>query len=105
MPVTVLFLLVFVWSVAGWSFMAPQQSLLIDLAPDRAPVILALHAAAIYVGAALGSALGGVVIAGRGVGALGLAAGICAVVALGNLWLGGRLASARTRMDKPVPSR
>ena len=104
MPVPVVFGLVFVWSVAGWSFMAPQQSLLIDLAPERAPVILALHAAAIYVGAALGSALGGAVIAGPGVGALGLVAGICAVVALGNLWLGGRLASARTRMDKPVPS-
>jgi DHA1 family inner membrane transport protein len=51
------------------------------LEPQGAQVLLSLNAAAIYVGAALGSALGGAVIAGIGIGALGAAGAVVALCA------------------------
>ncbi|MFQ6550426.1 MFS transporter [Aestuariibius sp. 2305UL40-4] len=83
--------LAFTWSVAGWSFMAGQQLRLISLAPAEANVVLALNAAAIYVGAALGSAAGGAVLATFGPGALGLAAGAMAILALIHITVSARL--------------
>lgn len=82
-----LMLLVMIWAIAGWSFMAGQQMRLIGLAGRQAPVVLALNAAAIYVGAAAGSAFGGWVIAQYGIWAIGMAAGLCATLALLNLIL------------------
>lgn len=86
--VVVLFL---VWSICGWSFMAGQQMRLITLAGARAPVVLAMNAAAIYVGAAIGSAVGAGVITRYGVDALGIAGGIAASFALANLLLSIKL--------------
>ncbi|MDX5383512.1 MAG: MFS transporter [Rhodobacterales bacterium] len=83
--------LLLLWSVFGWSFMAAQQARLIGLAPEAAPVILALNAAGVYVGAALGSALGGMVLAGFGLAPLGLVAGALMVLALAHLRLSVRL--------------
>ena len=83
--------LLVLWSVFGWSFMAAQQARLIGLAPEAAPVMLALNAAGIYVGAALGSAVGGAVLAGFGLAPLGLVAGALMVVALLHLRLSVRL--------------
>ena len=83
--------LLLLWSVFGWSFMAAQQARLIGLAPAAAPVILALNAAGVYVGAALGSALGGMVLAGFGLAPLGLVAGALMVLALAHLRLSVRL--------------
>ena len=83
-----------VWSVFGWSFMAGQQVRIIGLDPDAASVILSLNAAAIYVGAAVGSAIGAWVLGAFGIGALGFATGIGALVALGHVllsrWISGR---------------
>lgn len=75
------------WAASGWSFMAAQQLRLITLAGPQAPVILALNAAAIYVGAAIGSAFGAVVIDLYGLSATGIAAGLCSAVALLHLTL------------------
>ena len=83
--------LLVLWSVFGWSFMAAQQARLIGMAPAAAPVMLALNAAGIYVGAALGSAFGGLVLAGVGLGPLGLVAAALMGVALGHLRLSVRL--------------
>lgn len=83
--------LLILWSVFGWSFMAAQQARLIGMAPAAAPVMLALNAAGIYVGAALGSAMGGLVLAGFGLGPLGLVAGGLMLLALGHLRLSVRL--------------
>lgn len=82
-----LMLLALAWATAGWSFMAGQQMRLIGLAGPQAPVVLALNAAAIYVGAAAGSALGGWVIAQFGIVYVGLAAGMGAALALLHLSL------------------
>jgi predicted MFS family arabinose efflux permease len=48
---------------------------LIRLAPDRAPMTLSLHASAIYLGIAAGSAFGGVAIDLFGVSAVGWVGG------------------------------
>lgn len=78
------------WSIAGWSFMAGQQMRLIGLAGPMAPVVLALTAACIYIGAAIGSAIGALVIARFGIQGLGIAAAICTSFALANLILSAR---------------
>ena len=80
-----------VWNAAGFGFMAAQQNRLVALAGPRAPVALALNAACIYLGAAWGAALGGWVIAGAGLGALGIAGGVAALIAIANLAASARM--------------
>lgn len=89
----------FFWSVTGWAFMAGQQTRLIGAAGPQAPVVLALNAAAIYIGAAVGTALGGLVIAGYGLTAVGMAGGVAALFALLHLLL-----SLRLPPPSPAPS-
>ncbi|MHA7875972.1 MFS transporter [Roseivivax sp.] len=96
-PEWALFALVFLWSVLGWSFMAAQQIRLLGLAPEEASVILALNAAAIYVGTAGGSALGGLVLEAAGLTALGLGAGVAALWALTHLLWSHRAAKLAGR--------
>jgi MFS transporter, DHA1 family, inner membrane transport protein len=91
MPGPVLFMLALAWSLFGWSFAAAQQVRLISLDPRNASVLLALNAAAIYVGAAAGSAIGATIIQSRGLGGLGIAGGLGAIVATAVLVLAGLL--------------
>lgn len=77
--------LMFVWSVFGWSFMVPQQARLAALDPAQLPVLFALNASAIYVGATLGSAVGGAVLKGLGLHALGLFGAALALLGLASL--------------------
>ncbi|MEM9551711.1 MAG: MFS transporter [Pseudomonadota bacterium] len=95
-----LMLLVFTWAAFGWSFMAAQQSRLIGLDPDRAPVLLALNAAAIYVGAAVGSAVGADALSRAGLTALGMTGGmgaLLAAVVLGlSVWANARATASRS---------
>ncbi len=85
-----LFVIIGLWSSFGWSFMAPQQVRLIALSPDGASVVLALNAAAIYIGAAIGSAAGGWVLSTFGLPALGWAGGIAATLAVLHIWMSER---------------
>ncbi|MGD9765386.1 MAG: MFS transporter [Candidatus Binatia bacterium] len=48
-----------VWGAAAFGMMAPQQSRLATAAPRQAPLLLSLNASMVYVGTALGAALGG----------------------------------------------
>ncbi len=77
--------LVAVWSLCGWAFMAPQQSRLVGIAPRTQALALALNAAMIYVGIAIGSAIGGRLLAWQGLEILGICAGVGAGVALLHL--------------------
>ncbi|MEX0371061.1 MAG: MFS transporter [Tateyamaria sp.] len=86
-PDAVLMGLALLWATSGWAFMAGQQMRLIGLAGPQAPVVLALNAAAIYVGAAAGSAVGAWVIETFGIVYVGLAAGIGSAFALLHLTL------------------
>ena len=72
----------FGWSTFGWSFNAAQQLRLISMDRDNAGVLLALNAAAIYVGTALGAYVGGRVLNTAGLLSLGAAAALCAAGAL-----------------------
>ena len=72
--------------------MVAQQARLVAQTPSRRSVVLALNAAAIYIGAAAGSALGALVIEIDGEGALGIGAGLFSVLALVHLVASERLA-------------
>lgn len=84
-------LIVLVWSSFAWCFMPPQQSRLAAIAPDTVALALALNAAMIYAGIAIGSAIAAVILGEFGLGALGIAAGGMAVLALVHLWVSARL--------------
>ena len=86
-PAGFVFVLMFVWPMLGWSFMPAQQMRLIALAPERAPVMMALNAASIYGGAAVGAAAGGAILSHWGTEALGIGGGIAAAwAALHLMW-------------------
>ena len=83
-------LLVFVWSSFGWAFMAPQQSRLVVIAPQVQALAIALNAAMIYVGIAIGSGIAGRLLDWYGLAALGIAGGVMAAVALPHLLAAGQ---------------
>ena len=78
-------LIVFLWSSFAWCFMPPQQSRLAAIAPNTVALALALNAAMIYAGIAVGSAIAARILDGFGLGGLGVAAGLMAVLALIHL--------------------
>ena len=84
--------LVALWSSFSWSFMAPQQARLVQVAPDAISLVLALNAAMIYVGITIGSALSAQVLGAFGLASLGIAGAFGAILALAHL-----LASARPK--------
>ena len=84
-PDAALVALTFVWGIVGWAFMAPQQSRIVSLEPASQNVSLSLNASAIYVGAAIGSAVGGAIIDDLGFAALGWATGLALVAVLGHI--------------------
>lgn len=47
------------WGIAGFGMMTPQQSRLAALAPAQAPILLSLNSSMLYIGTALGAAIGG----------------------------------------------
>lgn len=59
------------WSFTGWATFAPQQSRLLAVEPANGPLVIALNNSTIYLGSALGAALGGVLVA-HGLPASGL---------------------------------
>ena len=86
-----LFVLLGLWSLFGWSFMAGQQLRILAILPERPGVVLALNAAAIYLGAALGSGMGGLVLSRFPLTALGPAAGAFAVLAVAHIVISHRV--------------
>ena len=90
-PILGLIALIALWSVFGWAFMAAQQVRLIALDPKNVSVLLALNAAAIYVGSAVGAFVGGLVIEAHGLTALGWFASAGAVAAALVLALSSQL--------------
>ncbi|MFD7500529.1 MFS transporter [Streptomyces sp. NPDC059850] len=79
-----------IWGAAGWALQVPQQHRLLALKEERGTVALALNNSALYLGSAVGSALGGAALsaglsgrvlpwAAAGVAAAGLARHLTAV--------------------------
>lgn len=78
---------VLIWGVVGWAFLPAQQHSMIADAPAKlSPMLLSLNGSAMYLGAALGSAIGGAVIAALGAGHIWMfATGFAAVSLLLSL--------------------
>lgn len=89
-------LIVMLWSSFAWCFMPPQQSRLVTIAPAAPALALALNAAMIYAGIAIGSAIGARLLDWKGLSILGLAAGISAAVALVHLLVSDRLSRRKS---------
>ncbi|CTQ49844.1 MFS transporter [Jannaschia donghaensis] len=100
-PLGLAMALFFVWNAVGFGFNAAQQLRLVTMAGVQAPVALALNAACIYVGAAVGSVIGGQVVATAGLGALGLAGGGTALIAVGAIILSNRLSPVDSGPSRP----
>jgi predicted MFS family arabinose efflux permease len=66
----------------GGMLMVPQQHRLFAIAPDVPTVAMGLNGSAIYLGVALGSALGGVVLDNAGAAALPVSGAVAALLAL-----------------------
>jgi len=58
----VFFAVIFFWGAAGWAYPPAQSSHLVGLSPANAPLVLALNWSALFLGIALGSLVGGVVL-------------------------------------------
>lgn len=48
------------WGIAGFGMMTPQQSRLAQLSPAQTPLLFSLNTSMLYIGTALGAAVGGV---------------------------------------------
>ncbi|MFK7963163.1 MAG: MFS transporter [Burkholderiaceae bacterium] len=96
MPDAMLFAATLLWSTLGWAFMVPQQARLISAAPDSQSVVLALNAAAVYVGASFGSIVAGLAADTLGLQTLGLIGGLVALFAFLNLLFSERLLSSQS---------
>jgi predicted MFS family arabinose efflux permease len=73
----------FLWGAMGWASQAPQQHVLLHLQPNHGAATVALNSSANYLGSAIGSALGGIVmLAGLAPSQLPFAAGCLVLVTL-----------------------
>ncbi|SEM10718.1 MFS transporter [Streptacidiphilus jiangxiensis] len=61
-PAALLYLVVVLWSLIGWTVNPAQQKRLINAGGQHAPVVLSLSGSAVYSGQALGSLVGGLML-------------------------------------------
>jgi len=90
----------FVWGIAGFGMMAPQQSRLAALAPAQAPILLSLNTSMLYLGTAAGAAIGGPMSTAVGFDRLPWVGVPFALAGLVTLWLG----AARPAALRPAGS-
>jgi predicted MFS family arabinose efflux permease len=88
---------VFFWGLGFAALNSMQQARLAETAPDLASASIALNTSTVYVGQAIGSAIGGVLFAQGAIGAMGIV-GIAFMIAAGGLvavtWQRRRVLSA-----------
>jgi predicted MFS family arabinose efflux permease len=87
--------LVAAWAVIGFLALPARQSQLVALAPAAAPLLLALNASAMYLGIAVGAALGSATLHWAGTAELGFAGAAVELVALAFIFLERRATAAR----------
>jgi MFS transporter, DHA1 family, inner membrane transport protein len=93
---TITAILLFVWALAGWSFLTPQQTRLVAIGPTQVQSLFALNASCIYAAAAIGSAIGGATIRTGGYDWLGIIAALMGVLAIGHFLASERLNRTQT---------
>jgi DHA1 family inner membrane transport protein len=81
------------WTVAGFGMMAPQQTRLALLSPQQAPLLFSLNSSMVYVGTALGAALGGAASAVVGLQHLAWLGVPLGLVGMATVWTSARQAS------------
>ncbi len=85
-------LIVTVWSGFAWCFVPPQQVRLVAISPQTPALALALNAAMVYAGIAIGSSIGARLLDWKGLPVLGIAAAISAGLTLIQLLVSDRFA-------------
>ncbi|QCI65475.1 MFS transporter [Phreatobacter stygius] len=106
----IFFVLIALWGAIGWGGYPAQSARLVGLAPQAAMVTLSLNASALYLGIALGAALGSLVISYGSLPMLGVAAALCEATALAFIVLAMRMArndhqpAADDRAAPPAPA-
>jgi predicted MFS family arabinose efflux permease len=73
------------WGLFGWAFPIVQQARIVSLDPALAPITLSLNVSALYLGAALGSVLGGLAMREGSAAAVGGVAALSELAALALL--------------------
>jgi predicted MFS family arabinose efflux permease len=87
---------IFLWGISGWAFYPAQISSIIRIAPQASMIALSLNASAMYLGFAIGGALGGAVLATLSPSDLGWIGGSSVAAAL-------LVQLARGRWTRPKP--
>ena len=82
MPLLALAVAVVPLALAAWSLMPPIQAMLYELAPDSGAEAVGLSMSGLYVGASLGGAVGGLLLAHVGAYAIGLVGGVLQFAAI-----------------------
>ncbi|MBM6594303.1 MFS transporter [Microvirga pudoricolor] len=77
------------WGMLTWSFPPAQASRILTIAPDAAPLALSLNGSALYLGVALGSFIGGLMIQHGAIASLGWVAALFPLCALAVVILSG----------------
>ena len=83
-------LMVFGWAISGWGFYPAQVASIIRIKPEASIIALSLNASFMYLGFAIGGAVGGVVLSVLGPTDLGWVGGTSVAAALAVLLLRGR---------------
>jgi predicted MFS family arabinose efflux permease len=78
------------WALFGWSLPAVQQVRLLAIDPHLAPITLSLNSSAIYLGAAIGAALGAATVQLTSLAMIGLVGAVCELAALAFLLMSTR---------------
>jgi len=97
------YVIVAVWGLAGWSFPAVQQVRLVAFAPSLAAVSLSLNSSALYFGTAAGAAIGALAIDFISITAIGWVAALFELSAL-VLLLATLRSTARTKRAAAIAS-
>lgn len=93
------------WSLFGWAFPSVQQSRLAGIDPALAPITLSLNGSAIYLGSALGAALGAFTIDHASIRSIGWVGAGWELAALAVLAASSRgLLPGRRRTCTPAPA-
>ena len=83
------------WGMFGFGFNPAQQARVVEVAPYATNIALALNAASLYVGQALGAAIGGATLANFGIEALSFVAAALGLCALGVALVAGQPVKSR----------
>ena len=82
--------LIFVWGIGGWTFYPGQVASLVHIEPHASMIALSLNASAMYLGFAIGGALGGIVLTALSPDDLGWVGGCGVAAALVGMLLRDR---------------